>query len=136
MKKEHKNPKGGLSARGRIFFNNRDGSNLKAPVKSGTNPRRVSFAARFGGMKGSLLTKNGDPSRLKLALKAWGFGSKEAARKFAANNKKNSETKIPEWAIAFLLVNSVLKSNDVAGWGMTSSETFGLICLVSINEIK
>ena len=88
MKKEHKNPKGGLSARGRAFFNNRDGSNLKAPVKSGTNPRRVSFAARFGGMKGSLLTKNGDPSRLKLALKAWGFGSKEAARKFAANNKK------------------------------------------------
>jgi len=89
MKKEHKNPKGGLSARGRAFFNNRDGSNLKAPVKSGTNPRRVSFAARFGGMKGSLLTKNGDPSRLKLALKAWGFGSKEAARKFAANNKKS-----------------------------------------------
>jgi hypothetical protein len=89
MKEEHKNSKGGLSARGRTFFNNRDGSNLKAPVKSGTNPRRVSFAARFGGMKGSLLTKNGDPSRLKLALKAWGFGSKEAARKFAANNKKS-----------------------------------------------
>ena len=32
MKKEHKNPKGGLSARGRTFFNNRDGSNLKATV--------------------------------------------------------------------------------------------------------
>ena len=88
MKKEHKNPTGGLSARGRTFFNNRDGSNLKAPVKSGTNPRRVSFAARFGGMAGSLLNKNGDPTRLKLALKAWGFGSKESARKFAANNKK------------------------------------------------
>jgi hypothetical protein len=88
MIKEHKNPKGGLSARGRTFFNNRDGSNLKAPVKSGTNPRRVSFAARFGGMAGSLLNKNGDPTRLKLALRAWGFGSKEAARKFAANNKK------------------------------------------------
>jgi hypothetical protein len=40
-------------------------------------------------MKGSLLTKNGDPTRLKLALKAWGFGSKEAARSFAANNKKS-----------------------------------------------
>ena len=88
MKKEHKNPEGGWSAKGRTFFNNRDGSNLKAPVNSGTNPRRVSFAARFGGMKGSLLNKNGDPSRLKLALKAWGFGSKESARKFAANNKK------------------------------------------------
>jgi len=40
-------------------------------------------------MKGSLLTKNGDPTRLKLALKAWGFGSKEAARNFAARNKKS-----------------------------------------------
>ncbi|QPZ53712.1 hypothetical protein HTVC204P_gp26 [Pelagibacter phage HTVC204P] len=88
MRKEHKNPKGGLSARGRAFFKRTEGSNLKAPVKSGTNPRRVSFAARFGGMKGSLLKENGDPTRLKLALKAWGFGSKEAARNFAKRHKK------------------------------------------------
>jgi hypothetical protein len=88
MRKEHKNPKGGLSARGRAFFKRTEGSNLKAPVKSGTNPRRVSFAARFGGMKGSLLKDNGDPTRLKLALKAWGFGSKEAARNFAKRHKK------------------------------------------------
>jgi len=88
MKKEHKNPKGGLSAKGRAFFKKTEGSNLKAPVKSGTNPRRVSFAARFGGMKGSLLKDNGDPTRLKLALKAWGFGSKEAARNFAKRHKK------------------------------------------------
>jgi hypothetical protein len=88
MRKEHKNPKGGLSARGRAFFKRTEGSNLKAPIKSGTNPRRVSFAARFGGMKGSLLKDNGDPTRLKLALKAWGFGSKEAARNFAKRHKK------------------------------------------------
>jgi len=88
MRKEHKNPKGGLSARGRAFFKKTEGSNLKAPIKSGTNPRRVSFAARFGGMKGSLLKDNGDPTRLKLALKAWGFGSKEAARNFAKRHKK------------------------------------------------
>lgn len=88
MRKEHKNPKGGLSAKGRAFFKRTEGSNLKAPVKSGTNPRRVSFAARFGGMKGSLLKENGDPTRLKLALKAWGFGSKEAARNFAKRHKK------------------------------------------------
>ena len=88
MRKEHKNPKGGLSARGRAFFKRTEGSNLKAPVKSGTNPRRVSFAARFGGMKGSLLKDNGDPTRLKLALKAWGFGSKEAARNFAKRHRK------------------------------------------------
>ena len=89
MRKEHKNPKGGLSARGRAFFKRTEGSNLKAPVKSGTNPRRVSFAARFGNMKGSLLKENGDPTRLKLALKAWGFGSKEAARNFAKRHKKS-----------------------------------------------
>ena len=88
MRKEHKNPEGGLSAKGRAFFKRTEGSNLKAPVQSGTNPRRVSFAARFGGMKGSLLKDNGDPTRLKLALKAWGFGSKEAARNFAKRHKK------------------------------------------------
>jgi hypothetical protein len=88
VKKIYQNPSGGLNEAGRKYFNRTEGSNLKAPVKSGTNPRRVSFAARFGGMKGSLLSKNGDPTRLKLALKAWGFGSKEAARNFAARNKK------------------------------------------------
>lgn len=84
----YQNPEGGLNAAGRAYFNRKEGSNLKAPVKSGTNPRRVSFAARFGGMKGSLLTKSGKPTRLKLALKAWGFSNKEEARAFAARHKK------------------------------------------------
>ena len=88
MKKEHKNPSGGLSAAGRKYFNRTEGSNLKAPVKSGTNPRRVSFAARFAGMNGPLKKPNGEPTRLLLALRAWGFGSKEAARNFANKNKK------------------------------------------------
>ena len=84
--KEHKNPSGGLNARCRAFFKRTEGSNLKAPVSKGTNPRRVSFAARFSKVKGPLM-KDGKPTRLKLALKKWGFGSKEAAAKFAANNK-------------------------------------------------
>lgn len=88
VKKVHQNSKGGLSERGRQFFNRRDGSNLKRPVSSGKNPRRVSFAARFAGMSGSMKDKNGKPTRLALALKAWGFGSKEAAASFARNNKK------------------------------------------------
>ena len=88
VKKIHQNSEGGLSERGRKFFNKRDGSNLKRPVSSGTNPRRVSFAARFAGMSGSMKDKNGEPTRLALALKAWGFGSKEAAASFAKNNKK------------------------------------------------
>ena len=88
VKKIYQNPQGGLNEAGRAYFNRKEGSNLKAPVKSGTNPRRVSFAARFGAMKGSLLSKSGEPTRLKLALKAWGFGSKEAARVFANRHKK------------------------------------------------
>ena len=51
VKKMYQNPSGGLNEAGRKYYNRKEGSNLKAPVKSGVNPRRVSFAARFGGMK-------------------------------------------------------------------------------------
>jgi hypothetical protein len=85
MRKEHKNPKGGLTAKGRAFFKRTEGANLKAPVKSGTNPRRVSFA----GMKGPMKDEKGRPTRKALALKAWGFGSVEAARNFANRHKKS-----------------------------------------------
>ncbi len=88
VKKMYQNPQGGLNEAGRKYFNRTEGSNLKAPVKSGTNPRRISFAARFGNMKGSLLSKSGEPTRLKLALKAWGFSNKEEARAFANRHKK------------------------------------------------
>jgi hypothetical protein len=40
-------------------------------------------------MAGPLVDENGKPTRLKLALKAWGFGSKEAARNFAQRHKKD-----------------------------------------------
>jgi len=86
-RKEGKNPKGGLNAKGRASAK-KQGSNLKAPVKSGTNPRRVSFAARFAGMKGPMKDSKGKPTRKALALKAWGFGSVEAARNFANRHKK------------------------------------------------
>ena len=85
----YQNPTGGLNEAGRKYFNRTEGSNLKAPIKTGTNPRRVSFAARFGGMKGSLLSKSGKPTRLKLALRAWGFSNKEEARAFANRHKKS-----------------------------------------------
>ena len=86
--KEHKNPSGGLNQKGRDFFKRTEGSNLKSPVKSGTNPRRISFAARFAGMKGPMKDDKGRPTRKALALKAWGFGSVESARNFANRNKK------------------------------------------------
>jgi hypothetical protein len=92
MKKKHKNPKGGLTQAGRDHFKKTEGSNLKAPVKKGTNPRRVSFAARFGGMAGPLKDAKGEPTRLQLALRAWGFRNKESAKKFAARHKKKKKS--------------------------------------------
>ena len=88
MKKEHKSKTGGLTAAGRAHFKKTEGANLKPPVKKGTNPRRVSFAARFAGMKGPMKDAKGKPTRKALALKTWGFGSVEAAKNFARKNKK------------------------------------------------
>lgn len=87
-RKEGQNPKGGLNAKGRASYNRETGGHLKPPVKSGVNPRRVSFAARFAGMKGAMKKPNGEPTRKALALKAWGFSSVEAARNFANRHKK------------------------------------------------
>jgi len=87
--KKYQNPSGGLNEAGRKYFERKEGVNLQAPVKCGTNPRRVSFAARFGGMAGPLVDEKGRPTRLKKALQAWGFGSKEAARNFANRHKKD-----------------------------------------------
>ena len=88
MKKEHKSKTGGLTAAGRAHFKKTEGANLKPPVKKGTNPRRVSFAARFAGMKGPMKDAKGRPTRKALALKKWGFGSVEAEKNFARKNKK------------------------------------------------
>ena len=86
--KKYQNPKGGLNAAGRAYFKRKEGSNLKSPVKNVVNPRRISFAARFAGMKGPMKDEKGRPTRKALALKAWGFGSVEAARNFANRHKK------------------------------------------------
>ena len=86
--KKYQNPKGGLNEAGRKHFERKDGGNLKAPVPKGKNPRRVSFAARFAGMKGPMKDAKGRPTRKALALKKWGFGSVAAARNFANRNKK------------------------------------------------
>ena len=78
-RKEGQNAKGGLNAKGRASYNASTGGNLKAPVKSGDNPRRASFLARMGNMPGPEY-KDGKPTRLLLSLKAWGASSKEDAR--------------------------------------------------------
>ena len=80
--KKHQSPTGGLNDAGRKHFG------VKAPVNKGTNPRRISFAARFAGMKGAMKNSDGSPTRKALALKKWGFGSVASARNFANKNKK------------------------------------------------
>ena len=92
-RKEGKNPQGGLNARGRASAK-AEGHNLKAPVKSGDNPRRASFLARMGGMPGPERKPNGEPTRLLLSLQAWGASSKSDAKsKAAAISKRNKAKK-------------------------------------------
>jgi hypothetical protein len=87
-RKEGKNSKGGLNAKGRASAK-AEGMSLKAPVKSGDNPRRASFLARMGNMPGPEY-KDGEPTRLLLSLKAWGASSKaDAKKKAAAISKRN-----------------------------------------------
>lgn len=94
QRKEGKNPRGGLTEKGRKSYEKENpGSNLQAPVKSGDNPRRASFLARMGNMKGPEYDSKGKPTRLLLSLKAWGASSKEDARKKANNISKRLKKK-------------------------------------------
>ena len=97
MRKEHKDPKGGLSAKGRAYFKKKEGLNLKPPVKSGDNPRRASFLARMGASKGpDYVMKDGKkvPSRKLLSLRKWGASSSaDAKRKAKAISERNKKKK-------------------------------------------
>lgn len=85
QRSEGKNPRGGLNEKGRRSYERENpGSDLKRPVKSGDNPRRASFLARMGNMKGPERDEDGEPTRLLLSLRAWGASSKADARKKAA----------------------------------------------------
>ena len=61
----------------------------RSPEKTGTTGRRVSFAARFAGMRGPMKDDKGRPTKKALALKAWGFSSEQAARNFAQRHKQS-----------------------------------------------
>jgi len=80
QRKEGKNPRGGLNAAGRASYKRETGGTLKPPVKAGDNPRRASFLARMGNMAGPMKDSSGKPTRLALALRAWGASSKEDAK--------------------------------------------------------
>ena len=95
QRSEGKNPKGGLNAKGRSSYNQETGGELKAPVKSGDNPRRASFLARMAGNDGAEYDKKGEPTRLLLSLKAGGATSKAdakaKAKAISARNKAKAK---------------------------------------------
>jgi hypothetical protein len=66
---KHKSRSGGLTKAGREKYNRETGSKLKAPQPEG-GPRKKSFCARMGGVKGPM-KKNGKPTRKALALRKW-----------------------------------------------------------------
>jgi len=65
------------------------GKTLGNRLTSGVDPRRVSFACRFAGMKGPMKDSKGRPTKKAIALKKWGFGSVGAASSFCAKHKKS-----------------------------------------------
>lgn len=75
QRKEGKDPKGGLNAKGRASYNRETGGNLKPPAPSPKTKadaaRKKSFCARMGGMPGPMKDEKGRPTRKALALRAW-----------------------------------------------------------------
>ena len=98
LRKEHKDPKGGLSAKGRAAYNEATGSNLKPGVKGEANTpekmrRKGSWAVRFYGRSElpPLKKPNGEPTRLALSARAWGEKvpeTVEEARAIAAKGRE------------------------------------------------
>jgi len=77
-RKEGKDPKGGLNAKGRASAK-AQGMNLKPPAPNPKTKedkgRRASFCARMSGMKKKLTsskTANDPNSRINKSLRAWG----------------------------------------------------------------
>ena len=80
-RKEGKDPKGGLNAKGVASYRAANpGSKLQTAVtkkpselKAGSKDakRRKSFCARMSGMPGPMKKPNGEPTRKKLALDKW-----------------------------------------------------------------
>jgi len=78
--KGHKSSTGGLTQKGRDYYNNKYGGNLQAPVttkpsklKAGSKAanRRKSFCARMSGVDGPMKDEKGRPTRKALALRKW-----------------------------------------------------------------
>jgi SAM-dependent methyltransferase len=83
QRKEGKNPKGGLNAKGRASAK-AEGHNLKPPAPHPKTEkdanRRKSFCARMSGMPGPMKDDNGKPTRKALSLRAWNCADGGAIR--------------------------------------------------------
>jgi len=89
MPAKGKDPKGGLTAAGREFFNERDGSHLKPGVTGKADTpekmkRKGSFLTRHFTNPRGPMEKDGEPTRLALSAHAWG----EPVPKTEAEGKK------------------------------------------------
>lgn len=86
QRKEGQNPEGGLNAKGRASYRRETGGTLLPPVKGAPKSeddlkRKGSFLVRMGSTAGPLY-KDGEKTRLKLSLEAWGHqGDKASAVK-------------------------------------------------------
>lgn len=84
---EGKSKSGGLNAKGRASYKAQTGGTLKPPVKGAPKTpeqlrRKGSFLTRMGSMPGPLFDDDGEKTRLKLSLEAWGHqGDKASAVK-------------------------------------------------------
>ncbi|HEU4636935.1 MAG TPA: DUF6321 domain-containing protein [Edaphobacter sp.] len=100
-----RDPKGGLTAKGREFYRKTEGSNLKPGVKGKADTpekmrRKGSFLTRHFTHPRGPMVKDGEPTRLALSAHAWGEPvpkTMASARKLAAKGrallKKYHETK-------------------------------------------
>ncbi len=81
---EGKSKSGGLNAKGRASYKAQTGGTLKPPVKGEAKTpeqlrRKGSFLTRMGSMPGLLFDEQGDKTRLKLPLEAWGHKGDKAS---------------------------------------------------------
>jgi hypothetical protein len=90
-----RNPGGGLTAKGREFYNKTEGAHLKPGVKGAADTpekmkRKGSFLTRhFTHPRGPMM-KDGEPTRLALSAHAWGEPvpiTETAAKKLAAKGR-------------------------------------------------
>lgn len=78
MPKDGRDPEGGLTAKGRAFFAQRDGPHLKPGVTGKPKTpeemlRKGSFLVRtFTHPRGPMVDPKGEPTRLALSAHAWG----------------------------------------------------------------